>query len=258
MLLAQTDIVWENPRENLDRIERLVTIHLSTEPDLLILPEMFSSGFTMRPEQVADADAVSWMQQRAFDWRISILGSLVESTMSGYRNTVFLVAPSGAVRGTYSKVHLFGQEREHYQAGENLLIFEVSGFQATVFICYDLRFPEMFRAACARGVEVFFVVANWPAVRQSHWKTLLPARALENQSFVCACNRVGKDPDNSYLGGSSVYLPDGRTLLELGCEEELQLAVLDRSELESFRSSLSVLADRRQKVYRCWDSELDV
>lgn len=257
VLIAQTDIVWERPAENLSRIEDLVGAVAPKQLDLLLLPELFASGFTMAPEKVATDSVLAWMKRSAQRWNTSVLGSLVESTSSGHRNTAVLVDAFGNVTGSYVKIHPFAEERNHYQSGEQLFLFEIGGFLATVFICYDLRFPELFRAAVSQGVELFFVIANWPSLRHHHWEVLLSARAIENQAYVCACNRSGKDPYHEYLGGSQVILPDGQTLLTLGTGENAQLAVLQRSPISTFRSSVKALGDRRPDLYRSWDSCLD-
>lgn len=251
--LAQMDIVWEDREKSLQHLERLLSEVDLRSCDLVLLPEMFASGFSMHVERVAtprDGPVVSWMRRLAARHGVSVLGSHAEIGNGAAANTAVLVRPDGSVEGAYRKIHLFQDERDHYVAGNSLFLFSLCGAPATVFICYDLRFPELFRAASARGVQVFLIPANWPAARSEHWEILLRARAVENQAFVCACNRTGIDPNNSYSGGSCVIGPQGNMIARFDDAARAEVVEFDLADVRAFRSRFDVLADRRPQLYR--------
>ncbi len=259
VVLAQTDIVWEEPARNIDQLEGMLLQSDLGSADLVLLPELFSTGFSMaaaRISTVRDGIVVAWMRDFARRNSVSLLGSHAELANGSAFNTAVLARPDGSIGGSYRKIHLFQDERNHYSPGERLLLFPLGGTIATAFICYDLRFPEVFRAAAAQGARVLLVVANWPAVRQEHWNILLRSRAIENQAFVCACNRTGRDPNESYAGGSCVIGPDGAVLMQLGEKPEVAKAILDLDQLGKARTRFDCLPDRRQTLYRqLFDSE---
>ncbi len=255
--LAQMDIVWEDRERNLQHLEDLLSEVDLRSCDLILLPEMFASGFSMNVPRVAtsrEGEVVSWMRRFATRHGVSVLGSHAESENGAAANTAVLVRPDGGVEGAYSKIHLFQNERDHYVAGNALFLFSLCEAPATVFICYDLRFPELFRAASARGVQIFFLPANWPAVRSEHWDILLRARAVENQAFVCACNRTGADPFNTYSGGSCVIGPQGNVIARFDAAARAGVVEFDLAEVLAFRSRLDVLADRKPGLYRQLDA----
>lgn len=251
--IVQLDIVWEDPKQNMSLIERLLDAENLDGVDILLFPEMFSSGFTMNPERVAtprEGRTVSWMREIARHYGMQVLGSHAETEGSDFWNTAVLADRDGTIAGTYRKIHPFGQERDHYREGDSLFVFQLGPFTATVFICYDLRFPEIFRAAVTRGVNLFFICANWPAARGHHWEILLRARAIENQAFVCACNRTGRDPDILYNGGSCAVLPDGAFGLQMGESQGVKKVELSFEDLNRARTNFCSLDDRRPGIYR--------
>jgi len=251
--LVQLDIAWESPSKNLEHVDNILNSSDLSAVDLIVLPEMFASGFTMNPESVAtprDGQVVSAMRDWARKHNAGILGSHVESVEEGFANVALMVGRNGEIVGEYRKIHPFGSEREHYVSGERLLIHDMGPFRAAVFICYDLRFPEIFRAAFSQGVNLFFVIASWPKVRHAHWKPLLAARAIENQAYVCGCNRVGSDPHNDFNGGSCVIVPDGQDAIELDASEQLRRVTLDIRNVQDFRNRLKCLEDRRPDLYQ--------
>ena len=180
-----------------------------------------------------------------------IVGSVVEAHRPRPRNAAFVCAPDGALLASYRKIHPFsyGEENLHYAGGTDCPVFEVDGVPCGLQICYDLRFPEPFRALAVKGAEVVFLPANWPARRISAWSTLLAARAIENQMTVCGVNRVGHDPQVAYPGRSAVHDCFGAILAEGGAEEGLVLADIDLGPLRAWRERFPALADRRPEVY---------
>ena len=187
------DIVWESPQENLNRIEKEI---LSHKADVFVLPELCTTGFTMNPGPYAESvpgPTSEYLCRLAKETRSWIIGSCIESHDPKPKNAAFAIDRSGQIVNVYRKEHLFnyaGEDR-HYSPGEPATVFDLDGVQAAVQICFDLRYPESFRALRDDGAEMVFVIASWPEVRKHHWFTLLAARAIENQMIVCGVNRIG-------------------------------------------------------------------
>ncbi len=240
----QTDIVWCDAVRNRRRIENL--FEQAPAGDIYLLPEMFATGFCMRPEQpgVADsaADTLAWMQRWAVALNAAIAGSLPVLVDGGYRNRFFFVTPHRVE--IYDKRHLFGYggEDKVYVPGCERVVVSFRGWRLLLQVCYDLRFPVFARN---RGdYDAVLYVANWPASRIEVWDVLLRARALENQCYVLAANRVGSDPVASYSGHSRAVDAYGRIMA--GCEdgrEGFLSAVFDMEKLVAFRRKFPVLSD---------------
>jgi predicted amidohydrolase len=221
---------------------------------VVVFPELFTLGFTMAPEPFAEAipgptcDAMAALSRR-FD--IYIVGSVVEAHAPHPRNAAFVTAPDGSLVATYCKIHPFsyGEENLHYTGGTECPLFEVDGIPCGLQICYDLRFPEPFRALAAQGAEVVFVPANWPARRISAWSTLLAARAIENQMAVCGVNRVGRDPHLEYPGKSAIHDCFGEVVAAGDATEGLVVGDIDLAQLRAWRKRFPALRDRRAEVY---------
>ena len=242
--LLQTDIVWANPEKNIENIEKL----MDANPDagLYVLPEMFSTGFCTKPEGIAEespAASLDWMKNSALSRRCAIAGSLAVRENGCYRNRFYFVHPDGKVE-YYDKKHLFtyGDEHREFTAGDRRMTVNFEGIRILLEVCYDLRFPVWARN---RGdYDMILYVANWPVQRIEAWKTLLRARAIENQCYVCGVNRVGADPYNRYCGGSALIGPNGNTLAE--CEDGKESAAVgevDIALLNKFRGTFPVLTD---------------
>ncbi len=242
--LVQFDIAWENPMENMLRIEHL--LEDQTSIDLLILPEMWSTGFTMQPEKVAeDADgpALQWMLQQAANRNICISGSISLAKHGRYFNRWYCVYPDGHTEH-YDKKHLFsyGKENEHYTSGNKTIVFEIKGWRIMPVICYDLRFPAWCRNK--EAYDLLVVAANWPDTRIHHWDALLKARAIENQTYVAAVNRIGKDPTGlTYIGHSQVLDMNGKELASLGDQSGIAKLTLDKDILTTYRTQYPFLND---------------
>lgn len=247
--LIQTDIIWKNIPKNLQRIEE--KIHsISTKTDLIVLPEMFSTGFVMEPESVAEGmqgSAVQWMQQIAKDKQTALIGSLIIQENQQYFNRVVFVHPSGAMTH-YDKKHLFtlAGEDKIYTAGNNRLLFEYKGWKISPFVCYDLRFPVWTRNTENYDLAIF--VANWPKARVTAWDTLLKARAIENMSYVVGVNRIGTDAnDLEYPGHSQAIDPLGAIIQKAEKQEETIVTItLEKDNLQKTREQFQFLNDRDQ------------
>lgn len=243
--LVQFDIAWENPGENMRRIEKLLA--QSSDLDLVILPEMWSTGFTMQPERVAEptsGTALQWMATQARERNTAIAGSISVVEGAFYFNRWFCTFPDGRI-AQYDKKHLFsyGKEDQHYTAGNTKTYIEIKGWKIMPIICYDLRFPAWCRNT--DSYDLMIVVANWPVARIHHWDALLKARAIENQSYVAAVNRIGKDANGlQYSGHSSVFDMNGQTILTLGEIEGFEKLPLDKQLLTAYREQFRFLQDR--------------
>ena len=247
LALIQSDLVWENPAKNrLNFTNKIEGIRNSV--DLIILPEMFSTGFTMSPKKVAETmqgETVKWMQDLAKDMQMAIMGSLVITENGHYYNRLLFVHPEGLV-DVYDKRHTFTLAGEHkvYRAGKQKLIVNYKGFKIRPLICYDLRFPVWSRIT--EGYDVLIYVANWPKQRISAWDALLKARAIENMSYCVGVNRVGFDMnDHEYTGSSAVYdvLGEEITNIPKGVPS-VEIVSLNKSHIKKYREKLQFLKDQ--------------
>jgi predicted amidohydrolase len=243
--LIQTELSWENPNENKALLQEKINA-ISQYVDLIVLPEMFTSGFTMNPKNVAQTmqgEAISWLKETAKDKNCAITGSLVIEENCNYFNRLVFVFPSGEIQ-TYDKRHLFtlAGEDKVYTSGKDKLIVEYKGFKICPLICYDLRFPVF-----ARNVEnydVLIYVANWPKPRVNAWDILLKARAVENMSYVIGVNRVGMDANNlEYIGHSQAVDFLGNYIQEPQEIEGVFIVELDKNEMLETRKKLNFLND---------------
>jgi omega-amidase len=243
----QADLTWENPIKNLAFFEEKIHA-LHKEADLIVLPEMFSSGFTMRPKNIAEkmtGNTVLWMQRMARKERIALVGSLVIEENKNYYNRLLFVHPCGKTEW-YDKKHAFtlAGEDKVYTAGSEKLIVTFKGWKICPLICYDLRFPVWSRNA--ENYDLLIYVANWPAVRIQAWKALLKARAIENMSFTIGVNRIGIDANKyEYSGDSSMLNCMGEELSTLKKNENgIIKATLVKTEQDSIRERLGFLNDQ--------------
>ncbi|TBX71104.1 amidohydrolase [Flavobacterium silvisoli] len=244
--LVQTSLVWENPVENRSHLSQKI-MGFMEEVDLIILPEMFSSGFTMDPKAVAETmqgETVLWLQHLAKARNCALTGSLVIEENGSYYNRLLFVFPNGNIQ-TYDKKHLFtlAGEHQHYTAGLNKLVIEYKGFRICPLICYDLRFPVFSRNT--EDYDVLLYVANWPKPRISAWDILLKARAVENMSYTIGVNRIGSDHNkHQYIGHSQVVDFLGNYLLEPQEADAVFIVELDKAKLMEMRNKLGFLNDR--------------
>ena len=245
--LLQTNIRWAQPAENIRHAEEMMDE--GDTADLVVLPEMWATGFVTDPEGTAEEEATAasldWMKRKAAEKGCAICGSLAIVDAAGnYRNRHYFVSPGRVV--SYDKRHLFthGHEDKHYTRGDRAVIAEWKGWRLLLQTCYDLRFPVFSRYGMAGAYDAIIYVANWPEKRQLAWDTLTRARAIENQCYVVAVNRVGDDERCHYAGGSAVIDPTGRTICAAQTEEESVCTELNSETLLLMRRRFRVLDDR--------------
>lgn len=253
--LIQQDTRWQDPAANLARARGFADQAARAGARVAVFPELFTLGFTMAPEPFAEpipgptTEAVAALSR---EFGLYLVGSVVEAHAPHPRNAAFATAPDGSLVAAYRKIHPFsyGDENLHYCGGTACPVFEIDGIPCGLQICYDLRFPEPFRALSAKGAEIVFVPANWPARRISAWSTLLAARAIENQMAVCGVNRVGRDAAGlDYPGASAIHDAFGETLASGGVGEGLVLGDLDLAAQRTWRERFPALKDRKPDLY---------
>lgn len=250
---CQFDIAWEDKPANFRRVAALVREARPAPRALLLLPEMFATGFTMNiglTAEPAHGPTAQFLSDLAKEHGIHVVGGAVMIDAGGGRprNEALAFDPRGTLSARFAKAYPFtlAREDEHHAAGEHTNPFEWAGCRVSPAVCYDLRFPELFRRAAGNGAEVMPVIANWPAARESHWMTLLRARAIENQAYVAGCNRVGTDGNAlEYTGRSQIIDFRGDVLADAGGEESVISAAVDVAALRDFRTAFPFLADMR-------------
>ena len=242
--IIQHDIVWGNPAENRLRLQQ--QIEAQPGADLYVLTEMWSTGFAINPEGVAERDEASlqWMKDMAVQQQAAIAGSLAIEQDGSFHNRLYFVKPDGEVE-YYDKRHLFsyGGEDKYYSPGTERVVVEWKGVRFLLTVCYDLRFPVWMR--WSDDYDAILCVANWPTVRIDSWQTLLRARAIENQCYVVGVNRVGKDPNCDYCGCSAIINPYGQTIAECEKDKECSMeAVFDMEKLNAYRVKFPALKEK--------------
>jgi len=252
LVACQYAIQWENREANFDAIRSLLAESEIKPGALIALPEMFSSGFSMNVERIAEtapSEAESFLSEIARQYESWVLGGLVYRISDGIgSNELSVYGPKGQPIGHYQKNHCFSYtgESEHYEAGEDILLFDWHGFTVCPTICYDLRFPELYRRGVKAGADLFPVIANWPETRAHHWSTLLKARAIENQAFVMGINRIGQDPTLSYPGLSTIIDPHGIELANAGNSPVCITAEIDHETVSAWRQEFRALGDMKE------------
>jgi len=254
--LIQTSLHWEDKAANLKMLQNKIA-GISEKSAIIILPEMFSTGFSMNNELLAETmegETIQWMKKTAASKSAILTGSLIVKEQDAgelyYYNRLIWMLPTGSM-GIYDKRHLFafGKEDRHYTPGEKRLIASVSGWKINLQVCYDLRFPVWQRQSTGAGTQIpeydlLIFVANWPAVRSNAWKVLLQARAIENQCYVIGVNCTGTDGNGlEYAGESMIIGPLGEIIKIMGSEEEIFTYLLDRNKLDQTRLKFPFLRD---------------
>jgi predicted amidohydrolase len=250
---CQFDIAWEVKPAYYLRVERRVREASLAPGTLLLLPEMFATGFSMNAGAIAETPSgptAGFLANLARDNNLYVLGGVVlgnEDSTKPPRNEALLFAPTGEQLCRYAKVHRFSfaGEDKHYAAGDTPVSCMIEGWRVQPSVCYDLRFPELYRAPNVRGAELICVIANWPAARDSHWMTLLKARAIENQAYVAGVNRCGRDPNVEYSGHSQIISPRGQVIEDAGDRDTVIGAELDLDNLREYRAKFPALNDVR-------------
>ena len=247
--LIQTELAWENPELNRANLSKKINAIIAPV-DVIVLPEMFTSGFTMNPERVAETmqgETVSWMQTLAAEKQSAITGSFVVKEDDNYYNRMVFIHPNGTIE-QYDKRHTFtlAGEDKVYTAGRKKIVIEYKGWKICPLVCYDLRFPVWSRNS--EHYDILIYVASWPAIRMVAWDTLLKARAIENMSYCVGVNRVGTDDNNhNYSGHSAAYDALGHRIDAIPFDKEaVEIVTLKKSLLEQNRAKFNFLADQDQ------------
>lgn len=246
----QSDIAWEDPATNFERLRPRVAEAAAAGARLVVLPEMFACGFSMTTARISEPPggaSTRFLVGQAEQHRLWICGSLPEQEPGAGRprNTMVLAGPEGQLV-RYHKIHpfTFAREHEHYEAGTQRVTVTIEGLRCSLFVCYDLRFADEFWAL-AEGTDAYLVVANWPERRRVHWMALLQARAIENQAYVVGVNRVGEGNGLTYVGDSRVVDPWGEVVAEAPRGEAVIFAELRPEVVRDAREKFPVLRDRR-------------
>jgi predicted amidohydrolase len=246
---VQHDISWEEPEQTRERVTPLVARAAADGARLIVLPEMFATGFSMRPERIAEDEGgptEQFLLAQAAEHGAHLIASVAQRGGDGqFRNNAIVAAPDGSVQ-RYAKIHPFSYAGEHerYAAGDRFLTVFIDDLRVTVFVCYDLRFADEFWATGV-DTDLFVVPANWPSPRHEHWNLLLRARAIENQAYVVGVNRVGLAKDLPHSGGSLIIDPAGAILAEGTDAEGVFAAEVDAEQVRTTRKNFPFLADRR-------------
>ena len=258
---VQLDIAWEDGEANHAKVAALLDAAQPQRGALIILPEMFATGFSMNVAAVAEGEEgptrrfLSNLARELGVWVVGGVARRDDTTSKAEacrpRNEALVFEPSsGRLVARYHKIHpFFVGESTHFAAGDEVVTFDWQGMTVAPFVCYDLRFPEAFRTAVRRGAQLFVVVANWPEPRESHWVTLLRARAIENQAYVVGVNRCGSDPNLRYGGRSLVIDPRGEIVADAGRDETVISADIDVAVVEAWRRQFPALRDMRRDLW---------
>jgi len=249
-VLLQCDPVWQDLAASREGIRAMLAEAGDLRGALVVTPEMAESGFTMHPEHACDGQSLAFAADLARRHACSVHLGFIERTGAAFRNVTATISTEGTTLLRYAKNHLFSPagEPRAYEAGRSIAIADVAGLRTSAFICYDLRFPELWRHAALEGAELMILSACWPSVRQAHWRALSIARAIENQAFVIACNRVGNEPNATYRGGSLVVAPDGEVIAEAGSEKTALFADIDPERVRAWRAKFPALRDARREL----------
>jgi len=243
--IIQSDIIWEDRLSNLENYQNKINQIEST--DLIVLPEMFTTGFSMNPKDISETmngETVQWMKDNASKINSAVCGSIIIEEDDKYFNRFIWVNPDGSIHH-YDKKHLFSfaGEDKNYTAGSEKIIIEYKGWKICPLVCYDLRFPVWSRNS--EDYDLLIYVANWPTKRKLAWKSLLVARAIENQCYVIGVNRVGRDENNHYYSGeSSLINALGETLYTNSHIEDIYTTSISKYELNKVRNQLPFLNDK--------------
>jgi len=249
----QTNLHWENKTANLNMLENKIS-ELYQKTELVVLPEMFNTGFSMNADKLAETmegETVAWMKKISAENRVILTGSLIIEEENKFYNRLIWMMPNGEL-GYYDKRHLFAYsgEDKHFSNGHKRLITSVKGWKLNMQVCYDLRFPVWARQSPLKNennqyeYDVLVYVANWPERRSHAWKTLLCARAIENQCYVIGVNRVGNDGNEIYYSGNSLVIdPLGEVLYHMADDEDIFTITLEKEKLDEVRTKFPFLKD---------------
>lgn len=253
--IAQIDIAWEDSKENMKKVEGLIKEASENKAELMLFPEMALTGFTMDINKLvlSEEQIINWLKKEAINNNINIgLGFAIKADEKGM-NKYVIVSKEGDVLAKYTKIHPFsyGGENDKYYSGNEICVCEINKFKIAPFICYDLRFPEVFQIA-SKEANIITVAASWPKAREEHWITLLKARAIENQCYVIGINRVGSGDGLQYNGASIVVSPNGEILNDISSEETLIIKDIELNKIQEVKDKFDIKKDRREELYMCF------
>lgn len=251
---CQINSLWEDRNAVYPAVTELLEAAQPPPGSLITLPEMFSTGFTFNPrlaEHPLTGPTIEVLSTLASRFKCYVIGGVLAKYPAAARphNAAIVMGPDGQALARYDKMHLFGfaGEHEHILPGDRTVQIQIDDLMVSPFICYDLRFPEIFRTATIGGAELFVVIANWPAERAAHWTTLLQARAIENQAYVIGVNRCGSDLEHHYNGQSMIIGPKGQILAQADDRPCVMGAELSRDALRAYREEFPAIQDANRK-----------
>lgn len=252
--VVQFDIVNGDVASNVRTVLKEIGRLKESRVSLVVLPEMFSCGFdntNLARHAQASEEILDTLCRTARENRVAIAGSLPEAGDNGIYNTMHFIDTDGILKGSYRKIHLFRLTMEHrlFQAGDEVVVADTSLGKIGLATCYDLRFPDLFRALMAKGAQMVVLGAQWPEKRIGHWRVLVQARAVENQFYMICANRTGRDQDLLFTGGSMIVDPNGRICADPGSTDGAARAEVDYSVVDEARRTLGFITDRRPEVY---------
>lgn len=256
--LIQMDVALGKPEENFKQAVELMKTAMEAKPDILVLPETLNVGFFPKEGLQELADVNGETTKKVFgtfakERQVNIVaGSVANKKGDSVYNTLYAFDREGNVVCEYDKVHGFTPSGEHnyFKGGSEVINFTLDGMKCSSVICYDVRFPELIRTATLKGVDLMFIPAHWPLIRKAHWVTLVTARAIENQMFVCAVNGCGCAGETKYGGNSLLVNPWGEEICHLGTEEEIQTGEVDMDIIQGIRESINIFRDRKPEYYK--------
>ncbi len=248
--LLQYSPEWENPEANVEKINDILAGKNLAELDAIVFPELTLTGFTMNSKKFAEEiDGIShrFFIELAAKNKVNVFGGLIENDSGRIFNTMLHIDDFGLIKARYRKIHPFSYAREErfFSSGKEPVLTEINRAKTGMTICYDLRFPELYRIYALRGAEIIINIANWPVTRIKHWDLLLQANAVFSQSIVIGVNRTGNDPFNEYNGHSRVFLPDGTALNGITEKEGLIVVEFDAETVKDYRQKFPFLKDAK-------------
>jgi len=250
------NIAFGEPEKNFSAAQKYIEDAAKAQVDVIVLPEMWNTGYALsRLSELADVNGENtkrMLAKIAKQFEVNIVGGSVSTKKEdGFYNTMYVADRTGKIIAEYDKAHLFKLMDEHHfmKPGQSVNVFDLDGIPCSGVICYDVRFPEWIRTHILKGAKVMFIPAEWPKPRIDHWQLLLQARAIENQCFIVAVNRVGNDPNNEFNGHSMVIAPWGELLIGGESSEGIYYANLDLHEVDRVRKTIPIFQDRRPELY---------
>lgn len=253
--LAQIDIYWEDKETNKARCETFISKASEQAVELILFPEMSLTGFSMNANILGEdglGETVLWFKDKAIKYNICVGFGYIYSPSSNTKaqNKYIVIDSQGSILSSYSKLHpfSFGKEAQFYEGGSEISLFNLNQWIISTFICYDLRFPEIFQIA-SKSAALIAVAANWPEVRIGHWEILLKARAIENQCYIAGVNRVGIGDGIKYSGHSMIIDPLGRVIAQGNDKEDLLICEINIENVNTIRKEFKLKADRKEELY---------